>query len=360
VVRSAGGIDAASVERWLRARLPAGSDVTVRGIEQFARGVSRETWVVRLAGAGLPDAIVIRRDLPGGSLVDIPLHTEYEIYRRVGATKVPVARTLWFEDNTADLIPGPPFYAREFVAGSHEIPNFTNPDPAYDDLRIEVSKEHLRKLALVHTCDWRAAGLDAVLPAPSSADDCARHALGLAAARFDALRLTSYPEMTAGIQWLRRNAGFPAPRVCLVKGNNGLGEEVWRGTEIVAMSDWELASIGDPAYDFAQLQDLVPVVGPAGSPRWGLGPALGYYEQLTGIRIERRSLHFYRTLYAIEKACTALSAIRAIADGKRMARLAWGGTEVLYRARRTLAEAAGLVPGEADPYADQSLMPSSV
>jgi aminoglycoside phosphotransferase (APT) family kinase protein len=352
------GIDATSIERLLRDRLPGGSDVTVVSVEQYVRGVSRETWVVRLAG--VPDAVVIRRDLPGGSLVDIPLRTEYEIYRRLAATEVPVARVLFFEDDPGDLLPGPPLYVREFVAGSHEIPNFKDPDPKYDDLRIEVSKEHLRKLALVHTSDWRAAGLDTVLSAPASPDDCGHHAVDLAVARFDGLRVTAYPDITAGVQWLRRNADRSAPRVSLVKGNNGLGEEVWRGTEIVAMSDWELASIGDPAYDFAQLQDLIPVVGPPESPRWGLGPALAYYEQISGIRIERSSLHYYRTLYAVEKACTALAAIRAIADGKRTARLAWGGTEVLYRARRTLAEAAGLVPGKADPYADQSLMPSSV
>jgi aminoglycoside phosphotransferase (APT) family kinase protein len=354
------GIDAVSVERLLRARLPADSDVTVDGIQQYVRGVSRETWVARLTGVAVPDAVVIRRDLPGGSLVDIPLRDEYEIYRRLAATEIPVARVLWFEDEPGDLIPGPSLYVREFVAGSHEIPNFRDPDPKYDDLRIEVSKEHLRKLALVHTCDWRAAGLDEVLSAPAGADDCAHHALDLAVARYDALRMCAYPEITAGIQWLRRNADRSAPRICLVKGNNGLGEEVWRGTEIVAMSDWELASIGDPAYDFAQLQDLIPAVGPAESPRWGLGPALAYYEEISGIPIERSSLYYYRTLYAIQKACTALAAIRAISDGRHAARLAWAGTEVLYRTRRTLAEAAGLLPGKADPYADQSLMPSSV
>jgi aminoglycoside phosphotransferase (APT) family kinase protein len=354
------GIDPASVERLLRARLPTGPDVTVDGLEQYVRGVSRETWVVRLTGVGVPDAVVIRRDLPGGSLVDIPLRTEYEIYRRLAATEIPVARTLWFDDDPGDLLPGPPLYVREFVAGSHEIPDFNNPDPEYDDLRIEVSKEHLRKLALVHTCDWRAAGLDEVLSAPASAHDCAHHALDVAVARFDTLRLSAYPDITAGIQWLRRNADRPAPRIGLVKGNNGLGEEVWRGTEIVAMSDWELASIGDPAYDFAQLQDLIPVVGPAESPRWGLDRALAYYQEISGIHIDRSSLHYYRTLYAVQKACTALAAIRAISDRQVTARLAWAGTEVLYRARRTLAEAARLFPGKADPYADQSLMPSSV
>jgi aminoglycoside phosphotransferase (APT) family kinase protein len=303
---------------------------------------------------------VIRRDPPGGGLVDTPLRREYEIYRRLAQTGVPVARVLWFDDDAHELGSAAPMYLREFVPGSHEIPHFTDPDPEYDDLRIEVSQEHLRKLALVHTSDWRAAGLDEILSAPEGVDDCAHHALDLAQARFESLRTTAYPDITLGIQWLRRNAGRRAPRVSLLKGNNGLGEEVWQGTKIVAMSDWELASIGDPAYDFAQLQDLVPIVGPPEHPRWDLNRALAYYEEITGIHIERASMHFYRVLYAVEKACTALAAIRAVAAGKPAARLGWCATEVLYRARRTLMDAAAVGAPTPDATADEALAPASV
>lgn len=356
----ANGIDAASAERLLQARLDAGADVRVLSIEQFARGVSRETWVVRLSGNGVPDAVVIRRDLPGGSVAPSELRDEYEVYRRLGPSDVPAARALFFESDPEPFIPGPPLYVREFVAGSHDIPSLKDPDPRFDDLRIEVSKEHLRKLALVHTCDWKALGLDEVLPVPAGPDDCARHALAAAEAKFEQLRVEAYPEVTAGLQWLRRQAGRRAPRMSLVKGNNGLGEEVWRGTEIVAMSDWELASIGDPAFDFAQLQDLIPAVGAESAPRWGLDHALAYYEDLTGIRIDRTSLHFYRTLYAVDKACNGLASVRMIGDGHLNARFAWVGSEVLYRARRTLAQAAGLLPAPADPYSNAVLMPSSL
>ena len=41
------------------------------------------------------------------------------------------------------------------------------------------------------------------------------------------------------------------------KGTNGYGEEIFRDGRLVAMSDWELARIGDPAYDWAQIQGFV-------------------------------------------------------------------------------------------------------
>jgi aminoglycoside phosphotransferase (APT) family kinase protein len=145
-----------------------------------------------------------------------------------------------------------------------------------------------------------------------------------------------------------------------VKGNNGLGEEIWQGTRIVAMSDWELASIGDPAFDFAQLQDLVPAVGPPERPRWGLRQALDYYRQVSGIVIDKRNLHYYRTLYAVDKATNGLSALRMISDGHLGARFGWVASEVLYRARRSLAEAAGLFGGSASEMDDDVLLPASV
>ena len=43
----------------------------------------------------------------------------------------------------------------------------------------------------------------------------------------------------------------------LLKGNNGIGEEIWPDGRIVALSDWELATIGDPALDWAFSQGLL-------------------------------------------------------------------------------------------------------
>lgn len=337
---------AARLEPYLRERLGK-PDARVLEVDRLARGVSRETWVVRLAAAdgSVPTALALRRDLPGGSVCDTPLEFEYEVYRRLMASPVPVAHVLWYEHEPERSGGGSPFYVREFVDGRSDIPHLLDPDPVYDDLRVESSKEHLRKLALLHTCDWAGLGFGDILDAPPDAESCATHTLDRLSATFEALRLEAYPEITEAIFWLRDNAPEAAPRVSLLKGNNGLGEEVWRDGEIVAMSDWELASLGDPTYDFAQLQDLIPEVRNGDDVVWNFQKALDFYADISGIRIEPRSLDYYRTMHALSKANNALSCIRMLAEGRdHQARLAWCATEVLYRARRTLAVVAGILP----------------
>src|SRR4030095_16250119 len=106
-------------------------------------------------------------------------------------TAVPVARVLWWEDDPAWA--ARPFYVRENLEGSWDIPHYRDPDPRYDELRIEVSKEHARKLALIHQVDWRAGGFDAKLPVPESATHAARDFIDNIAAQLESFRLEPIP-----------------------------------------------------------------------------------------------------------------------------------------------------------------------
>jgi aminoglycoside phosphotransferase (APT) family kinase protein len=289
-------------------------------------------------------SLVVRRDLPGGSVCPSPLRREFEIYRRLEQTAVPIARPLWMERDPQWLVDGREHYVREHVDGSWEIDGFHDADPRFDDLRIEVSKEHLRKLALVHTCDWQALGFGEILAAPAGPEACATAAIDRLVAELDAFQVEPMPAVEEALGWLREQAPRHAPRVSLLKGTNGLGEEVFRDGEIVAMSDWELASIGDPASDFAHLQDLVPDVIRGGELRWGLGPALAYYERVSGITIDPASVAYYRILGALEMVVFAHNAALPLITGTdHLARLAWVSTEVLYWAKNMLAGAAGVL-----------------
>lgn len=130
----------------LRHRFPHAADLEVVELERYPAGVSRETWFARLrtSADGVPPGVVIRRNLRGGSVDATPLRCEFETYRRPAPSSVPVARVLWYEDEPERWLPGPEFYVRELVEGAWEIPHLDDPDPLYDDLRIELSKEHLR------------------------------------------------------------------------------------------------------------------------------------------------------------------------------------------------------------------------
>ncbi len=333
---------AGDTSRWLSARLPG--EVEVRTVERVARGVSRETWVVRASSDGGDLGLVVRRDHEAGSVDPIPLVSEYQVYRRLAATAVPVAEVLWFEDDPEWMPDGRPAYVRRLVEGSWKLPFIASPDPADDERRIEASREHIRKLALVHQVDWRAAGFAELFPVPDGPGDVATNLIRWFGARLAEVAMEPCPALVEGLDALAATAPA-APCVTLCKGTNGHGEEVWSDGRIVAMSDWELCCIAEPAYDFAQLQEMVPVIERDGRRIWGWEQALAYYRELTGIDVTVERVEWYRRFYALPMFLFTHNAARQVHLGhNRLVRFAWTGTEMLYQAELRFAGIAGFPP----------------
>lgn len=308
---------------------------------RFPRGSSRVTWFVdyRSAPNAAVRSVVFRGDLPGGSTIPTSLEQEYFMYERLGHTAVPVAKVLWWESSPdwADR----PFYVREHIEGSWDVPHFSDPDPQYDSLRIETSKEHMRKLAIVHNVDWQALGFHERLSPPASEADCAAHFIDGIVARLESYQREPLPLVIEAVAWLKERAPV-APRISLCKGTNGLGEEVFKDGVIVAMSDWEEASIGDPAADFASLQDFIPEIERDGRKVWGLEQCLEYYRSVSGITLTADAVRFYHMVRALGTVQYGHKA--AVITNRRQAdiRQVWTGTEIAFLGKRLLAAAVGL------------------
>ena len=119
----------------------------------------------------------------------------------------------------------------------------------------------------------------------------------------------------AAFGWMRANAPKNSPGVRLCKGSNGEWQEIWRAGEIVGMSDWELASIGDPANDWARCNGFKPVV----AGRWDERRLFDYYEEVSGLHIDGKSVDYYRLVYALEMLVVCLHAglpVRTIVRGR--------------------------------------------
>lgn len=327
------------LERFLTHKL--GAPIAVRAVERFSRGTSRQTWFVDITRDGTDDMLVFRTDLAAGSIEPTSLAQEYFMYERLGHTDVPVAKALFWEEDAAWT--DTPFYVRRKVEGSWNIPGFLDPDPKYDYLRIAISKEHIGKLALVHQIDWKALGFDQQLSAPKDEADCAHHYIDLAMRQFEEVRGSGMPVMLEIAEWLHDTAPV-APRVSLCKGTNGFGEEVFQGTKLVALSDWEEASIGDPAADFAFMQYLAPELERDGCNIWGMEQALDYYRAVSGIHVTIAAVRYYGVLRAMRLIAMSEKAGTATREHPQLAeiRQAWTGTEVGYICRRGLIAAMGL------------------
>lgn len=334
-------LDAENLQAYLDHKLGARA-VRLLELNRFQRGVSRETWGFRienLDGADRPTLLILRRPIEGSVYIPRSLKWEYEIAARLAQTDVPVARPLFYEDDPAWAFDGREFFIREQIDGHWNVPNVVNTAPEWDDLRIATSKEMVAKLAMVHAVDYQALDFAAIVEIPDSAEDSAARAIRQIYRELEEIQFEPQPVLAEVKEWLLDNAP-PAVKLVLLKGTNGLGEEVFRDGRIVALSDWEQCSIGDPAQDFARTQDLLPHIERDGKIIWSMRHALDYYEELTGTHIEESAVDYYRLIGCVEGAVYFHSALQSVADGSDPnIRRAYLATELSHNFLRKLLDA---------------------
>jgi len=125
---------------------------------------------------------------------------------------------------------------------------------------------------------------------------------------WDEVRMEPFPMVTEALHWFYEHMPESAPRISLCKGNNGLGEEIWRDGRIVALSDWELASLGDPAQDWAFSQGLLDL--------WDREETLAHYEAAAGFALQRENLAFWTVWTVFKSICCTRAGLRGFLDGR--------------------------------------------
>jgi len=276
-----GRIAAPDAARYLSGKL--GRPVEIESLKQTYPGFSRQTWLVQARVGGEPQGLVIRLDPPWGASVPTSLKHEWSVYQRLWGTAVPVAEPLWYDEGQ-DFAEGRALMVRRMVEGGSTIPGLTEPTAAGAALRRQVVEEHVGKLAALHGLDWKALGFGGFIAAPPSAAEALRFEYDWWVRDWADRRSEPFPLVTEFLCWLGEHIPSDTPRVSIVKGNNGVGEEIFRDGRLVAMSDFELASLGDGVLDLAFSQgtlDLIPYAD-----------AVRLYEQATGTTVSPERLAF--------------------------------------------------------------------
>jgi aminoglycoside phosphotransferase (APT) family kinase protein len=243
-VRPGEEIDAAALAAWLAPRLPE-----VEGpiaIEQFPGGHSNLTYLLRLGDREL----VLRRP-PFGSKVKTAhdMGREYRVLSRLHAAYPKAPRALLHCDDPEVI--GAPFYIMERVRG---VILRRREAPAGFDLPPErmraISEAAVEGLAELHAVDLRAAGLEG-LGHPQGY--VARQVEGWTG-RWLASRTDDVPDLDRAAAWLAANQPpqTPASGAALLHNDYKYDNLVLHPEEpsrIVAVLDWEMATVGDPLMD---------------------------------------------------------------------------------------------------------------
>jgi aminoglycoside phosphotransferase (APT) family kinase protein len=240
-------VDQEALERWLveRGLLDAVTDV-----RRIGDGHSNITMLV---GDGTR-RVVVRRPppppLPPGAH---DVLREAQVLQALDGTGVPVAKVLGVDD--VPVVADVPMYVMDYVEGLV----LTDDTPApHDDpaVRRHVAEGFVDALAALHAVDWRARGLEGYGRAEGYLERQLRR-LG---------KLIEGGEQPAGLEglgaWLTETRPESGPAT-IVHGDYRMGNVMVRpGDEqpVVAILDWELATIGDP------LADLGYVVATWASP----------------------------------------------------------------------------------------------
>lgn len=299
-------MDAAAVGALFSSRLD--KSITVESLHQTFPGQSQETWIVEatVEGSG-PSGFVLRINPPGGGIVPMPLRREWDVYRLLWPTDIPVGEPLWYDED-ASVFDGRPYFVRDLVDGSSVVDGLQAAGPEGDRIRREVAFAHAEALAALHTLDWRAAGFGDILEVPDASVGPARAEFDYWTAVWHDVKAEAFPAVTRSLDWFEANLPAKTDRVSLLKGNNGMGEEIWRDTEIVALSDWELASLGDPAQDWAFSQGMLHLHDP--------DEVLAFYATKTGFEIDRASLDYWTVWTAFKSMCCTAAGLRGFLDGR--------------------------------------------
>jgi aminoglycoside phosphotransferase (APT) family kinase protein len=270
-----------TLERYVASRLPHASALSLRPGGALPAGASNTTIPLDLSfecdGVTSIAPLILRPERQGGILAPYDVARQFKIMRALAPTEVPVPAVFWLERDP-DIL-GVPFYLMARLPGVRTPPLFWyQPSPLVDAASAA--------LARVHGVDWRAAGLSSLLEDAASP---LANEMAAWAPRARNTRALEEPIMHRLQQTLLANEPSDAT-FALVHGDTNAGNYLFRGSEVAAVVDWELATIGDPRSDLGFYAALEWFFG-GGGVRDGHSLLSEGYERVTGASL--RDLPFY-------------------------------------------------------------------
>lgn len=230
---------AEALRRYLQDKLP-GFDKPCQ-LRAFQGGLSNPTFHIA-AGAY---SYVLRKK-PGGRLLSSAhaVDREYRVQRTLADSEVPVPKVLLLCEDEAII--GQMFYVMEFVEGRVFSDRLLS--ACTSEHRSAMYAQMNDVLARLHRVDYQRVGLERF----GRTDAYVRRQVQRWSAQYAASGVETLPQLAHLTQWLLDHVP-QTEEVTLVHGDYRLANLLYHPTEprIVAVLDWELATLGHPLADLA-------------------------------------------------------------------------------------------------------------
>ncbi|HEY2603980.1 MAG TPA: phosphotransferase family protein [Thermoleophilaceae bacterium] len=212
--------------------------------ERIGEGHSNVTYLVTRGD----DRFVLRR--PPRPPLPPSAHDVLREARLLRAVEGRIVTPRVLASSDDESILGVPFYVMEYAHGAvitHSIPDALDTP----DGRAQIADELIGALVAVHSLDWRACGLEGFGKPSGYLDRQLRRFGGL----WEHNKTRELPLVEELFNWLTENKP-ESPEATIVHGDFRLGNTMFAEeapARLVAIFDWEMATIGDPLADLGYM-----------------------------------------------------------------------------------------------------------
>lgn len=290
---------------WLHEKMPQAQNLSISGMKAPESGFSTDTFLFDVswqeAGQQRSEGMVFRRPPRLPIWPDYDLEIQVLVMQHLEGTSVPVPRVYWLEKD--ESIFGTPFFIMNRIEGvilpSYPVYHtFGVYHDATPEQRAKIWWGCVEALAKIHLLDWKGLGFS-FLGVPEGGTGPLDQLLDYNEGYLNWVKEEPQPILEAALDWLRMNRYAPE-HVTLCWGDSRLSNLIY-GTdfEVLAVLDWEMASLGDPESDVAWLLFLdwanseatgvPPLEGTPGSEE-----TVQRYQELTGRKV--RNLFYNEVL----------------------------------------------------------------
>ena len=230
--------DSDKLTQWLSKNLD--KRINIENVEEFKGGQSNPTYKVRTS----EETFVLRRKPPGKLLPSAhAVDREYRVIDALHQNNFPVPRAVAYCEDKSVL--GTEFYLMDFIEGEI-FWNISLPE-LKPKIRKRIFDSKISTLAKLQNIDFKKAGLGTF---GKTSDYMARQ-IHRWSKIYKASETSKIPSMDKLIEWLPKN--IPNNNeTCIIHGDYRLDNIVFdsKTSEVIAVLDWELSTLGDPLGDF--------------------------------------------------------------------------------------------------------------